>query len=294
MTRNGSPIVTPGDANASRPRSCVLALVVAAFVFHATRVPALDCATIPDEEARRCCALSLPETSMTQTLRITLADSRGTLREIAGDLAWKRLDDGRAGVRIDVTEPAADAGKSALLVQRIDEDDLRAGARAYVYDPGQRRDRLISVDVLSGELLGLGISYEDFAVIFGARNDLDFKRLPDEELDGRQVIVIQATPRDADAAFDAGMEYSRIVARFDSERCVALDTRFYEQGSEPRKLLRADPAEIREHDGRWVPHRLTLEEAGSDARTTIGVETLEFDPELHDVLFNRSSLKRGR
>ena len=293
MTRNDSPIVTPGHANASRPRSCMLALVVAGFMFHATRVPALDCAAIPDEEARRCCALSLPEESMTQTLRVTLADAQGTLREIAGDLAWKRLEDGRAGVRIDVTEPAADAGKSALLIQRVD-DDLRAGARAYVYDPGQRRDRLVSVDVLSGELLGLGISYEDFAVIFGARNDLDFKRLPDEELDGRQVIVLEATPRDADAAFDAGMEYSRIVARFDSERCVALDTRFYEHGSEPRKLLRADPAEIREHDGRWIAHRLTLEETGSDTRTTIGVEELVFDPQLHDVLFNRSSLKRGR
>jgi hypothetical protein len=294
MTWNDSSNVTPGRTDSLRPQTYMLALVVASVTFHPARVAALDCAAIPDAEAQRCCALSLPEESMTQTLRVTLADAQGTLREIAGDLAWKRLADGRAGVRIDVTEPAADAGKSALLIQRIDDDDLRAGARAYVYDPGQRRDRLISVDVLSGELLGLGISYEDFAVIFGARNDLDFKRLPDEELDGQQVIVIEATPHDADAAFDAGMEYTRIVARFDSERCVALDTRFYEQGSEPRKLLRADPAEIREHGGRWVPHRLTLEETGGDTRTTIGVEDVVFDPELHDVLFNRSSLKRGR
>ncbi len=294
MTRNGSSNVTSRHADARRPASRTLAVAVAGVLCHAADVAALDCAAIPDDEARRCCALSLPAQSMTQTLRITLADAQGTLREIAGDLAWKRLEDGRAGVRIEVTEPASDAGKTALLVQRIDEDDLRAGARAYVYDPGQRRDRLISVDVLSGELLGLGISYEDFAVIFGARNDLEFKRLPDEELDGRQAIVIEATPRDADAAFDAGMVYSRIVARFDNERCVPLDTRFYEQGSEPRKLLRADPAEIREHAGRWVPHRLTLEETGADTRTTIGVEAVAFDPELHDVLFNRSSLKRGR
>ncbi|MEQ8662823.1 MAG: outer membrane lipoprotein-sorting protein, partial [Gammaproteobacteria bacterium] len=255
---------------------------------------ALDCAQIPDAEAQRCCARSLPERSMQQTVRATVTDASGTLREIAGELSWKRLDDGYAAIRVDVSAPPADAGTSVLLTHRPAADDLLAGARAYLYDPNQRRDRLISVDVLTGELLGLGISYEDFAVMYGVRDDLAFTRLPDEDFDGRRVIVVEAAPRDADAAYDAGMEYARIVARFDAERCVALDTRFYEQGDEPRKRLVADPAEIREQDGRWVPHRVTLRETAADTQTTITIESVTFDPDLHDVLFNRSSLKRGR
>ncbi|MEQ8492785.1 MAG: outer membrane lipoprotein-sorting protein, partial [Gammaproteobacteria bacterium] len=163
---------------------------------------ALDCAAISDPQAQRCCALSLPERSMQQSLRATVTDERGTLREIAGDLAWKRLDDGYAAIRIDVTAPASDAGTSVLLTHRTDDEDSLAGARAYLYDPQQRRDRLISVDVLTGELLDLGISYEDFAVIYGVRDDLAFARLPDENLDGRPVIVVEARPQDADAAFD--------------------------------------------------------------------------------------------
>jgi len=270
-------------------------LAMAVLALLAPVAVALDCAAIEDAEARTCCDRSLPKTAMTQTLDAAMADDRGTVRELGAKLAWKRLADGRMATRVDVTDPPREAGTIVLVVHSpADDDDDAARAQAFVYNPSDRRDRLISVKALSGNLLGLDFSYEDFAYLYGVRSDLAFQRLPDEMVDDRPVLVLEALPTDPDASYDAGLQYTRIVTRFDRERCVVLDTRFYENDVKPRKELIADLEELDEQDGRWVPRRLTMHDRMGNTRTVVTLQKIEFDPALHDVFFDRSALKRGR
>ena len=282
-------------ARLAPPRSVAWPIVAAFFALAAPVALALDCSAITDDEARTCCARGLPQTAMTQTLDAAMVDDQGTVRELGAKLAWKRLADGRMATRVDVTDPPREAGTIVLLVHRATDDgDEAARAQAFVYNPSDRRDRLISVKALSGNLLGLDFSYEDFAYLYGVRSDLAFQRLPDEALDGRPVLVLEAVPTDPDATYDAGLQYTRIVTRFDRERCVVLDTRFYENDAEPRKELIADLAELDQQDGRWIPRRMTMHDRMSNTRTIVTLQKIAFDPALHDVFFDRSALKRGR
>ena len=58
--------------------------------------------------------------------------------------------------------------------------------------------------------------------------------------------------------------------------------------------LLADPDAVREQDGRWVPFELVMHDRLDGTRTLLAVDAVEFEPDLPERLFARSSLKRGR
>lgn len=261
----------------------------------AASVAASTCSAIDDAAARACCEKSLPAASMHQTLSLTSADQRGTLSTLGADLFWKRFEDQRAHARVDLSAPPRQAGTVILLGEReVAADGSRREPEVVLYKPGERRDRLISVSALSGEMLGTDFSYEDFAYFYGTSSELRVTRLADEQWQERAVIVLEATYRDPDAAFDRGSEYERIVTRFDAEYCVPVATRFYTSGNHLRKELLADPEHIRAVAGRWVAHRLVMHDRREGSHTILELLKLDFDPPLEDRLFSRAALKRGR
>ncbi len=276
-------------------RATLRPAVLLAGLLAAGQTAAMDCAAIEDAQARACCERSLPAHAMRQSVSLAVVDDGGTLSELSARLAWKRLEERRVATRVDLTAPPGDAGTIVLLVQREPEsgEDVPR-PQAFLYRPSERRDRLIAVNTLSGELLGTDFSYEDFAYFYGSHTDMRFTRLADETLDGRTVMVMEARPRDADAAFDAGLEYTRITTRLDAERCVPLETEFYADSDTPSKRLQADPAAVRQVGERWLPHRLTMHDLTEGTRTIVDVEKVEFDPDISDFFFARSALKRGR
>jgi hypothetical protein len=271
-------------------------IVIALLCAAAMDAPlATNCTHIEDAQARACCERNLPERSMQQDVTLTVADVKGTVSNLAAELYWKRFEDGRARARVDITEPARQAGTIVLLTERESETgDEPREPEVVVYKPGERRDRLLTVSALSGEMFGTDFSYEDFAHFYGTDPDVDVVRLDDEQWEGHTVVVVQSTPRDPEAAFDRGSMYTRIVTRFDAEQCVPLVTQFFEQGDELRKKLVATPEEIRPAESRWIPHRLVMYDLAEETRTILNVDKIEFDPDIKDRFFERSSLKRGR
>lgn len=253
-----------------------------------------NCERIEDAGARACCQKNLPEKSMRQKVRLTVADDRGTVSNLAATLYWKKFDQ-RAKARVDLTAPARQSGTVVLLTEQASEEDGSSPEPEVVlYKPGERRDRLITVSALSGEMLGTDFSYEDFSHFYGTNADINIERLADEQWEDRDTIVVQSKPTDADAAFDRGSTYTHVITRFDREQCVPLNVRFFEEDDELRKELIVDTAEIREVAGRWVPHRMTMHDYSEDSRTILFVDEVDFDADLKRRLFDRSSLKRGR
>ncbi len=256
---------------------------------------AANCALVEDDTARACCDRNLPEQSMYQQIRMAVIDDKGTVGNIGAKLSWKRFEDGKARARVDLTDPARQAGTIVLLTEReAEEDGELPEPEVVIYKPSERRDRLLTVSALSGEMFGTDFSYEDFAHFYGTDNDVDIIRLDDQELDGRAVVVLQSTPKDFDAAFDRGSTYSRIVTMFDAEQCVPISTQFFEEGDVLRKELIATPDKVQQTEERWIPHELVMHDLAEESKTVLTIEEIEFDPDINDRVFSRSSLKRGR
>lgn len=272
-----------------------LLLSVVLLLWVSGPVSALDCSAVTDADARRCCEANLPQSDMRQEIRLTVADDRGTISNLAATLWWKRFDDGRTRARVDVTAPPRDAGTKVLLTEReADAGEERPEPEVVVYTPQQGRDRLMSISALSGDMFGTDFSYEEFAHFYGTDADINVTRLADEDVDGVAVIVLESRPTDLDAAYDRGAVYSRVVSRFEAARCVALGTRFYEDDDTLVKELVSSPDSVREVAGRWVPFELTMHDRDQDTRTILQLDEIAFDPGLRDSLFSRSTLKRGR
>jgi hypothetical protein len=268
-----------------------------AFLWIGNNAPlqAANCTLITDAAARACCDRNLSEQSMRQEIRLAVIDDKGTVNDIEAKLSWKRFEDGQARARVDITAPSRQAGTIVLLTEReADEGDEPPEPEVVIYKPSERRDRLLSVSALSGEMFGTDFSYEDFAYFYGTDTEVDIVRLADETLDGRELVVLKSTPKDFDAAFDRGSISTRIVTRFDADQCVPISTQFFEEGDELRKELTATPEHIRQLEQRWIPHEMVMHDLAEQSKTALTIESIEFDPEMKNGIFSRSSLKRGR
>ncbi len=261
----------------------------------AGQASAAGCNLVEDQEARACCEKNQPRQTMEQLVRMSARDDKGTLSELSAKLRWKRFDDGRSRARIDLTNPPHQSGTAVLLTERETADsEPTAEPEVVLYTPGERRDRLITVSAISGEMFGSNFSYEDISHFYGTNENVKITRLEDGERDGHRTVVLQSEPTDSDAAMDNGATYARVVTHLDAERCVPLLTQFYEEGDELRKELSATESDISPEGERWVAHRLLMKDLADGTSTELVIDKVVFDPEMKDRLFQRSSLKRGR
>lgn len=254
-----------------------------------------NCPLIEDEAARVCCERSLPEHSMRQTITMAVIDDKGTVSNLSAEFYWKRFDDKRARARIELTNPPRQSGTVVLLTEsETEQDGAPREPEVVLYKPGERRDRLISISALSGEMFGTDFSYDDFAHFYGTDADVNVVRLEDVELDGKTHIVLQTTAKDQGAAYDRGSIYSRVLTYLDVVQCVPTLTRFYDEDNKLRKELIATADQIRLVEDRWIPHELTMYDLVEESKTVLTVESIEFDTGINDRMFSRSLLKRGR
>ena len=75
---------------------------------------------------------------------------------------------------------------------------------------------------------------------------------------------------------------------------MPITTQFFEEGDELRKELIATREQIKQMEQRWIPHELVMHDLAEQSKTVLTIEAIEFDPDIKDRLFSRSSLKRGR
>ncbi len=233
---------------------------------------------------------------MRQQLRMAVIDDQGTIRSLGAKLFWKRFDDGLIRARIDLTDPPHYAGTIILLAERAaaGDDDDQPDPDVVVYKPSERRDRLVTVRAASGPMFGTDFTYEDFTYLYSANGGIDVERLADEQSDGRTLMVLESRPKDIDDAYDRGAVYTRVVSRIDIERCLPVMTRFFGEGDDLRKELSVVPQAVREFNGRWIPYEMVMRDPTSGSKTIYSIDKIEFEPEISDLLFSRSSLKRGR
>ena len=272
-----------------------MTMVIVVATFSPSPHALTNCEQIDDVDARTCCEHSLPSHTMHQVITIVAADEQGTIRELGAVLHWKRFDDGRSRARIAVTDPPRQAGTVVLLTERETHNGERPSEPEVVlYKPGERRDRLITVSALSGEMFGTDLSYDDFAYFLGTNANIDLIRLADTLINERPHIALQAVPKDPNRAYDRGSSYARVVTHLDVEYCTASLTEFFDEDDRLKKRLVTTPDQIKQIAHRWLPLELTMYDLSRTSHTVIKTQKVEIDGDLRDSLFSRVTLKRGR
>ncbi len=221
------------------------------------------------EEIKACIRRNVPEVTSLQAVELSSRDRLGEEGKTRVSIASRRTSDGFRRVLAQVTAPEDVAGSSFLVSEGPD------GISMSVYLPGFDAPKSITGGEASGNLFGTDFSYEDFERLQGMNWEAEAKgltRLDDGSAEERDAFVLESRPEDS--------SYERILAYFDKETCIALRTEFYETSRRPRKVLIADPAEVRQVDGAWVAHSLLMMDLRDRTQTRLVVESTNTGLEL--------------
>jgi hypothetical protein len=155
----------------------------------------------------------------------------------------------------------------------------------FVYQPSRRRVRRV-------KLQGVGVGGTDFGyddIAFHNLEAADYVRLPDEELDGGPVYVVEATLKPF-----IHTDYRTSTVRFEKDHYIPLHAVYRDESGVEIKESRAARSSIKEFDGSWVASEVTMYNLKEGTSSVLLVEKLEPNVEMADRLFSLFRLQIGR
>lgn len=226
-----------------------------------------------------CVRKNFPSKSSVQELELRSVDRTGMEKTLNAKLYWKRTADGLAEILVQVESPADVRGSAFLLLEKKDHSDM------FMYLPELKKVRRITERTVSGSLFGTDFSYEDLERLQTIGAGANVTRLADVEVAGQSTYVLTGSPPP-----DSGSAYERVVSFIDQKTCVPLKMELYEKGGQLRKLLSADPAQVRREGGIWIPGQVSLKDLTEESETRLAVKNIAVDTEISDKIFTESAL----
>ena len=224
--------------------------------------------------------------SYEQDARLVSGDRSGAEQETALTVHYRSFLDAEdrpvdgihSKTRLEYTEPF-DLRFTAYLV--IDKEG--AVNDQFVYLPTRRRIRRVN---LRGEaVFGSDFSFED--VLPRELEDSDYRRMPDERVDGVPCFVVEATPK-----AQANSEYSRFVFFVEKARYVPLTIRYWNDAGVFFKELHADYDSIERFETAWIPMRSTMRNLLHESWSRLSILKLIPNPTLPRSIFSVRALER--
>ena len=233
------------------------------------------------QQVSECAGRNVPVTSSIQGLEMRARDRIGSERTLRAKVWWKRFPDGYTRVLATFSEPSDIEGSGLLMIQ------IDGPTQMFLYAPEIRKTRRVTSQMLKGKIFGTDFSYEDFQRVQGAGTAEDMVRLPDSEVDGVEVYVMEGhTPP------EAGSAYERSLSFIDKRTCVPIRTELYEKGGSLLKVLIAPPDRIEDTEGMWLPRELVMQDVRDHTQTTLVIESIEVNKKIPNKLFRFDRLER--
>jgi len=162
---------------------------------------------------------------------------------------------------------------------------LKRGDNLWLYMPRAERVQKISGHMLRQGMMGSDISYEDMMQGSDFEEMYQATVVGSEELDGRTCWKIEAIAR------DETVSYPKRVIWVDAEWLVPTKQELFALSG---MLLKTwTMTDVREIDGKQVPHRMEVSDALREgSKTVIHAEDVSFGIELEDEVFDRRWLER--
>ncbi len=243
-------------------------LIIAA-VLVAAPAAARAAELVTPEEIRACIQRNVPEVTSLQAVEFSSRDRLGEERTTHVSIKSRRTPEGHRRILARITAPE-DVKDTSFLIS-----EGASGVSMSVFSPGFDEPKVITGGETSGSLFGTDFSYEDFERLQGmswAAEARALKRLDDSSAESRPTYVLESRPQNS--------AYERILSYIDKETCITLRTELYESDRQIRKVLIADPDEVRRLDGAWFPHDLLLMDLRDDTRTHLTVASVNTGLEL--------------
>ena len=215
-----------------------------------------------------------------QSMEMILRNKQGqeSRRQIRGR-SLEVIGDGDKALSI-FDSPADVKGTAFLSFTHVNEPDDQ-----WLYLPALKRVKRIASKNKSGPFMGSEFAFEDMS-----SQEVDkytYKWLRDEQLDGKDVYVIERVPVDKHSG------YTRQIVWGDREIYHPLKVEFYDRKNALLKTLVL--FDYKQYLGKyWRPDRMEMTNHQNGKSTTLLFTDYVFNNGFTDRDFDRNSLKRAR
>ncbi|MCG8459155.1 MAG: outer membrane lipoprotein-sorting protein [Holophagales bacterium] len=184
---------------------------------------------------------------------------------------------GEKDALVRFTAPAKDAGNATL---KLDQ-------KMWVFTPRLNQVISLPASMMAQSWMGSDFSYDDLAKSDRIVTDYELAFEPEEEVEGRRVYVIEATPYP-----DAPVVWGKEVLRIREDNAL-LERAYYDQrGALVRRMV---ASRIELIDGRPYPRELRMIDAEQEGHwTDVLTEAGNFDVDPPGYLFTQSNLRNPR
>ncbi len=271
----------PADPAPPRPSGFLLAALAAALLAPLGPARAVPAEGKTADEIEACVRANLPSRSSVQEVSFRVNGPGGATTDSNVKIHWQqdaKTELSRVHLRFEA--PLDMRGSALLLLEKPGRNDM------FMYLPELKRVRRVTGPALSGGMFGTDFTYSQFERLQGVARDIEVVRLADGEFEGSPVYVLGHTPAD-DPEFDYVESY------VDPERCVPMRTEFFEANRKLRKVLKAEPAHVKQVGSHWIPHRLVMSDVVRGTSTEFRVDTIEVNAKIHRRMFTEGNLAQG-
>ncbi|HXK23695.1 MAG TPA: outer membrane lipoprotein-sorting protein, partial [Myxococcota bacterium] len=236
----------------------------------------------PIAEVKDCLKRNVPKHSSVQTVHFTSYDRIGGSREFRGKILATTMDDGTRRGKLCISQPPEMRGSEVLSMEV-----KGAAPENFLYTEELRKTKRVTGDGAGGSLFGTDFTYEDMQRFMQLNRPEATTRLPDGDVDGHAVFVVQAVPTDQTKS-----SYTKVLSYVDKTTCVVLKSESYEAGDRMRKVLTAKTEQMYTEKGISAPSEVDLNDLRDNTHTVVVIEDLDVDGELDSRSFEVSALGR--
>jgi len=207
----------------------------------------------------------------TTTFKISLEDFRDENENATKGVLAKML--------VEVSDPFDMRNTSYLIIAKDPGPDDE-----FIYQPTARRVRRVALKKIP--LMGTDYTFDDIAYhnVEGA----EYKRLPDEEIDGTPVYVVESLVEDTRA-----VEYHRTLTYLEKEHYVPLRIRYWDDFDVEIKVMTSERSSLKAYDDVWVASESTMHDLLQHTSSTLHVDHLKTEPKFSPKLFTLANLTQG-
>lgn len=237
------------------------------------------------EEVQACVSANNPKKTLRQSQTLVVADRGGRERRLEMDFEMKRFAENRSKSVLRVTSPPDMRGSAVLVIENKGRP-----SDIFSYLPELGKTRRLNSRSLSSSVFGSDFSYQDLDYMENLLGGSDQKVLPDSEVNGRPVHVVESRTQG-----EAVGAYERVVTFIDADRCVLVRAEM--RGNEDRilKTMTVDPEKVVARGDAWEVTEVRVDDPSRETHSVLRIEESETDVKIKDAVFTRGALeRRGR
>ena len=196
----------------------------------------------------------------------------------------------------DENKKAVDGVIAKTLVKFSAPEDMRQTGFLMVVNQDRSNDQFVwtpsSGRVRRVDLRGVGVMGTDYTfddIAWKNVEDAEYQRLPDEEVEGTPVYVVEVTMKPF-----VKSQYNTMRAWIEKEHFVPLHALYRDENGVEIREMRAPAAGVRDFNGTWVASESTMYNLKEKTSTRIVVDKLDANVALADRHFSTLQLTLRR